>query len=153
MIGLETIFNCTFVTFAAEMTQDKIHTNSIGMGLIKIEPGIFFMGFEEALLSDELVGDEPHRWNGDFDGHPTYQVTISKSFHMGGCQVTNAQYEQFAPEHRELQGKHDFSKGDEDAVVFVSWHEAIRFFANGCLRKKDCLIGCQQKWSGNMLVD
>ena len=72
------------------MTQDKIHTNSIGMGRIKIEPGIFFMGFEEALLSDELVGDEPHRRNGDFDEHPTRRVTISKFFHKGGSQVTNA---------------------------------------------------------------
>jgi len=127
MIGLEAIFNYAFVTFAAEMPQDKIHTNSIEMELIKTEPGIFFMGFEETLLSDELVGDEPHRRNRDFDEHPKHQVTINKSFHMGDCQVTNAQYEQFAPEHRELRGKRGFSKEDDEAAVFVSWHEAIRF--------------------------
>jgi len=127
MIGLETIFNCTFVTFAAEIPQDKIHTNPIGMELIKIELGIFFMGFEETLLPDELVEDEPHRRNGDFDEHPTHQITISKSFHMGGYQVTNALFYQGDGDHRELQGKRGFSKEDDEAVVCVSWHGAICF--------------------------
>jgi len=46
---------------------------------------------------------------------------------MGACEATNAQYEQFAPEHRELRGKLGFSKEDDEAVVFVSWDEAVAF--------------------------
>jgi hypothetical protein len=46
---------------------------------------------------------------------------------MGVTEVTNAQLEQFAPEHRELRGKRGFSSGDDEAAIFVSWHEAAAF--------------------------
>ena len=46
---------------------------------------------------------------------------------MGIYEVTNAQYEQFDPEHRKLRGELGFSQDDDEAVVFVSWHDAMRF--------------------------
>ncbi len=46
---------------------------------------------------------------------------------MAATEVTNAQYEQFDPEHRELRGKLGFSKQDDEAVVFVRWHDAVKF--------------------------
>ena len=46
---------------------------------------------------------------------------------MAVAEVTNAQYERFDPEHRELRGKLGLSKMDDEAVVFVSWHEAVKF--------------------------
>ena len=46
---------------------------------------------------------------------------------MGVTEVTNAQFEQFDPKHRALRGKMGFSKDDDEAVVFVSWHDAVRF--------------------------
>jgi len=46
---------------------------------------------------------------------------------MGTTEITNAQFEQFAPEHRQLRGKLGFSKDDDEAVVFVSWVEAVAF--------------------------
>ncbi len=64
---------------------------------------------------------------GDWDERPAHKVTITKSFGMGLTEVTNAQYEQFDPKHRELRGKLGFSTEDDEAVVFVSWHEAIEF--------------------------
>ena len=46
---------------------------------------------------------------------------------MGAFEVTNAQYEQFDPAHRSLRGKLEFSKEDNEAVVFVSWRDANHF--------------------------
>ena len=46
---------------------------------------------------------------------------------MAATEVTNAQFEQFAPEHRQIRGKLGFSKDDDEAVVFVSWVEAVAF--------------------------
>jgi formylglycine-generating enzyme len=46
---------------------------------------------------------------------------------LGAFEVTNAQYERFDPNHRKLRGKLVFSMGDDEAVVFVTWHDANRF--------------------------
>lgn len=87
-------------------------TNSIGMRLVRIDSGSFMMGQEE---------------EGDWDERPTHRVAISRPFWMGATEVTNAQYERFDPEHRRLRGKLGFSNRDDEAVVFVSWHDAERF--------------------------
>jgi len=86
--------------------------NSIGMEFVRVEPGDFSMGQEQG---------------GDWDERPVHKVTISRPFYMAVTEVTNAQYEQFDPEHRKLRGKLGFSKDDDEAVVFVSWHEAAKF--------------------------
>jgi len=117
---------CLQLAFAAEMPRDKTHTNSIGMKLIRIEPGSFEMGVGKSPLP-KLIAGMPHRREGDVDEKPVHRVTIGKSFYMGACEVTNAQYEQLDPEHRRLRGKLGYSKADDEAVVFVSWHDAVRF--------------------------
>jgi formylglycine-generating enzyme required for sulfatase activity len=86
-------------------------TNSIGMKLVRIEPGMFAMGSER----------------GDYDERPVHRVTLTGAFWMGATEVTNAQYERFDPAHRKLRGKLGFSQADDEAVVFVSWHEAVAF--------------------------
>ncbi len=86
--------------------------NSIGMKFIRIEASSFLMGQKEG---------------GDWDERPVHKVTIGKPFWMAVTEVTNAQYEQFDPEHRELRGKLGFSSQDDEAVVFVSWNEAAKF--------------------------
>ncbi len=86
--------------------------NSIGMKLVRIEPGSFVMGQVEG---------------GDWDERPVHKVTITKSFFISATEVTNAQYEKFDPEHRKLRGKLGFSKLDDEAVVFVSWHDTVGF--------------------------
>jgi len=126
MFSIEFVYKCALTIFAAEMPQVEEYTNSIGMRLTRIEPGTFSMGVGKTPLSDE-VADKPHFHNGDFDERPTHKVKITKPFYMGVYEVTNAQYEQFDPEHRKLRGKLGFSKDAEEAVVFVSWHDAMRF--------------------------
>ena len=103
------------------------YSNYLGMKLTKIEAGEFYLGFEGNTLPEALIGRETHRQNGDFDEHPAHKVKISQSFHISICQVTNAQYEQFDPEHRKLRGKRGFSTEDDEAVIFVSWYDAVQF--------------------------
>jgi formylglycine-generating enzyme required for sulfatase activity len=86
--------------------------NSIGIKFVRIEPGAFLMGQNEG---------------GDWDERPVHKVTIRNPFHIAVTEVTNAQYEQFDPVHRQLRGKLGLSKNDDEAVVFVSWREAVKF--------------------------
>jgi len=126
MVNIEIVYRCALAVFAADMPQGKEYTNSIGMQLLRIEPGTFSMGFGKTPLPDEVVG-KPHRLNGDFDERPAHKVKITKPLYMGVYEVTNAQYEQFDPKHRKLRGKLGLSKDDDEAVVFVSWHDAALF--------------------------
>ncbi|QJW89271.1 SUMF1/EgtB/PvdO family nonheme iron enzyme [Spirosoma taeanense] len=87
--------------------------NSVGMRLIDIPVGSFYMGSER----DGEDGDE----------QPVHRVSITKPFRMAATEVTNAQYEAFDPAHRSLRGKRGFSTADDEAVVFVSYPEAVAF--------------------------
>ena len=80
---------------------------------VEIPAGTFYMGGTGA-------GE-------NYDEAPMHRVTITRPFRMGVTEVTNAQYEQFRPEHRKLRGKRGFSSGDDEAVVFVSYDDAVAF--------------------------
>ena len=64
-------------------------------------------------------------------------MTLTTPFYIGIFQVTNAQYEEFQSTHSELRGLPNmgsqaspyigFSQDDDEAVVFVDWHDAVRF--------------------------
>jgi formylglycine-generating enzyme required for sulfatase activity len=112
---------------AAQMPKEKSYTNSIGMKLLRIEAGKFEMGFGDNALPDELVTKKSHFATGDFDEQPTHRVRITKPFYMAACEVTNAQYEQFDTPHKEQRGRSGYSKADDEAVVFVNWHDAVAF--------------------------
>ncbi len=87
--------------------------NSLGMQLTPIPAGSFHMG--------------SHGQGELYDEFPIHPVTITKPFLMGATEVTNAQYEQFDPSHKELRGKYGLSKGDDEAVIFVDYYEAEAF--------------------------
>jgi len=106
--------------------QPREMTNSAGMKLVRIDAGEFTMGSDGSPLPAALA-TKPHFKNGDFDEQPAHRVRVSRPFWIGAYEVTNAQYEQFDPKHRELRGKRGFSKNDDEAVVFVSWREAVAF--------------------------
>jgi len=112
---------------AAEQPSSPAHTNSLGMELVRIEPGTFTMGISGPQLPDALREGKRHFRYGDYDERPRHAVTISRPLYMGQFEVTNAQYEQFDPSHRERRGELGFSKGDHEAVVFVTWHDAVAF--------------------------
>lgn len=91
--------------------EAKTYVNTLGMIFKRIEAGSFRMGSD----------------NGDPDEQPVHSVQISRPFQLSAYEVTNVIYEQFDPGHRKLRGKLGFSKDDEEAVIFVSWHEAQAF--------------------------
>ena len=112
---------------SVQLPQESTYTNSLEMNLVRIEPGTFQMGCETPELPDHLLEGGSHRLCGDFDEHPVHQVTLTQPFYMGVHQVTNAQYEAFDPNHRTLRGNLEFSKDDDEAIVFITWHEAVSF--------------------------
>lgn len=99
------------VTFCLPVYSQEVSKSFIPM--VQIPSGSFYMG------SDGL--DE------DFDEAPIHQVIVSRSFRMGVTEITNAQYELFRPEHRELRGKNGVSREDDEAVVNVSYFDAVAF--------------------------
>jgi len=96
----------------------KEFSNTIGMDLVLIEPGTFEMGSND----------------GDFDEKPVHEVTISQAFYMGKYEVTNAQYEQFDPNHGNVD-HFGFDHEDNAAVIFVTWNDANAFCQWLCERE------------------
>ncbi len=88
--------------------QPKEITNSIGMKLVLIHPGVFTMGSPEG---------EEGRKNNEIQ----HEVTISKSFFLGAFEVTQEQYEK-------VMGNNPSSfRGAMNPVETVSWDDAFSF--------------------------
>lgn len=119
-------------------------TNSLGMTLGRIEPGLFRMGNDGEVDYRGLPkpggkmfgyrkkgeGDPPLAQNPlEWDESPAHIVRVSGAFYLAATPVTNAQYEEFRPAHRALRGRQGFSKQDDEAVIFVSWNDAVAFCA------------------------
>jgi formylglycine-generating enzyme len=107
------------------MLDGMQYTNSLGMDFLRVEAGTFLMGNDRS-LDDEIVRLGFWRY-GDPDEQPVHIAHITTPYHVGTTVVTNAQYEMFDPSHRELRGKQGFSSEDDEAVVFVSWNDAVGF--------------------------
>ncbi len=104
-------FNLAWLRQPAERgLPGRTFINSVGMEMIRVEPGTFLMGSEEV-----------------YKEKPIHRVHITKPFHMAATQVTNAQYEQYDLGHKALRGKYGLSKENDEAVLFVSWHDAVGF--------------------------
>jgi formylglycine-generating enzyme required for sulfatase activity len=95
----------------ATPTEHTYTILSLGLDMVRIETGTFQMGCTD----------------GDLDERPVHPVTITRPYWMGATPITNAQYEQYDPAHRALRGKRGLSHGDDEAVVYVSWHEAVAY--------------------------
>jgi formylglycine-generating enzyme required for sulfatase activity len=89
-------------------------TNSIQLSLVPIQAGTFQMGEHD---NDEQEWDE----------RPLHEVTLSQSFLMSNTPITNRQYEEFDPTHRKFRGIKGLSNDDDEAVICVTWHDAVRF--------------------------
>ena len=102
---------CTFNLNAQKTSVSPQQTGVIP--LVEIPAGTFYMG-------SDGKGE-------DYDEAPVHKVVISHPFRMGRTEVTNAQYELFRPEHRKSRGKNNVSGKDDDAVVNVSYQDAVDF--------------------------
>lgn len=66
-------------------------------------------------------------WGHDYDEAPVHKVTFSEGFRMSITEITNAQFEEFMPEHKKLRDKDGFSAEDDEAVVNVSYTDASAY--------------------------
>ncbi len=98
----------------AEITY---HINSIGMKLVRIEPGTFHMGLTDAQM---------RRLHSNLGlGH---QVTLTRPYFTGAFEVTNAEFEKFQPDHVKHRSKYQRGQaGDDHPVEPVTWREAQEF--------------------------
>lgn len=72
-----------------------------------------------------IMGNSGEGYN--YDEAPAHKVTLS-AFRISACEITNAQFEEFFPDHKELRGKEfGISTGDNEAVCYVSWHDAYDY--------------------------
>ena len=99
------------------------------MGMVGICPGF---AFAQSLIETVEIPAGTFYMGSVGDGENFYQetvhrVTITQAFRMGKTEITNAQFEQFRPEHRALRGKNGVSTGDDEAVVNVTYQDAVDF--------------------------
>lgn len=101
--------------------------------MVEIPAGSFYMGSNG---TDE-----------DYDESPVHKVVINQPFRMGITEITNAQYETFRPEHRMVRGKNGLSTEDDDAVIYVSYNDAVAF-CNWLSRKegKNYRLPTEAEW-------
>jgi sulfatase modifying factor 1 len=93
------------------------HVNSIGMKLVRLSPGMFWMG---------LTPGQMQRLR--FKSETGHQVTLTKPYFMGAMEVTNKQFEMFDPEHvRRRPVYQQGQSGDLHPVEPVTWREAQLF--------------------------
>jgi formylglycine-generating enzyme required for sulfatase activity len=115
------LFTAVLLAPAAALHADEAISNSIGMKLVRIEPGSFTMG-QDGPATDYHMKKHPAEFDrADWDESPAHRVTISRPFSIGATEVTLAQYRQFRPKHHGTRGAVD------DAVTGVSWHDAVAF--------------------------
>ena len=108
------VFYCCLLVLTGFKTIAQ-QTNSTGIQLVDVPAGTFNMGSS--------------RGGEDADESPVHAVTITRGFKMSATEITNRQYEAFDPAHSKLRGKNGFSLQDDEAVVFVSYDEALAFCA------------------------
>ncbi len=102
--------------------EPKTFTNSIGMKMIRIEPGSFVMGVEGKPLP-KGVALRPYLKNGDFDESPRHKVTISKPFYISETEITVEQYKKFKSSWPGFKAKMDY----DPYACGISWHDAVEF--------------------------
>jgi formylglycine-generating enzyme required for sulfatase activity len=115
-----------------------------GVEFVEVSPGYFRMGShftcEEggtwgricALLGVSGGRQPRHEWNiwrgeGGPGECPLAWVEFEHGFWIAKTEVTNAQYERFDPTHRRIGRMEKDRPGDRDAVVHVSWENAVRY--------------------------
>ena len=96
-------------------------SNSLGMKLVRIEPGSFMMGQEGPAADYKMAKHPTDDSSADFVEKPVHRVSITSPFLIGTTEVTLGQYRQFKPKHAGGRG------ADDEAVTGVSWNDAVAF--------------------------
>src|SRR5438128_809467 len=110
-----TLFTALLLTPPGSLhaAEPKEITNSIGMKLVRIEPGSFRMGQDSPRADYSTMRHGEKCDDADWDERPVHRVTISAAMHMAATEVTVAQYRQFKPDMKA-------TGADDEAVTEVS---------------------------------
>ena len=97
---------CALVLLFSCMRQphDAGFTNSLGIKMVRIEPGVFQMGDE----------------NGQWDEQPVHQVKISHPFLISETEITVEQFRKFRPDFTGQPSVAPYASG-------ISWHDAAAY--------------------------
>ncbi|HUI06650.1 MAG TPA: formylglycine-generating enzyme family protein [Verrucomicrobiae bacterium] len=99
------------------------YVNSIGMKLVRIEPGTFMMGLPKKLA--RRVGPA-HPVGGPM--YTQHRVTLTKPYCIGAFEVTNKQFDMFDTGHKHRRPFYQQGPaGDQQPVEPVHWQEAQLF--------------------------
>ncbi len=98
----------------ARTVPERYREPVTGMAFVPLPAGCFLMG----------TGPAPGR--SDPDEQPVHEVCVGR-FWMGRCEVTNAQYRRFRPDHASGTFRNRTLDGPRQPVVRVSWEAANRF--------------------------
>ncbi len=99
-------------TLAARFISDVFSDDRPSLPFATVEAGQMVMGEDD---------------QGGFDEKPAHTIRISRSFEITSRVITNSEYEQFDPPHRNWRGVTGISKEDDDPAVYVSWNDAVAF--------------------------
>ncbi len=89
-----------------EKQPRQSHINSIGMKMIRINPGSFLMGDQQGV--------------GDWDEQPVHQVSLSQPFYISQTEIFIEQFQKFKPEYMGSDIYAPYATG-------ISWNEANAF--------------------------
>ncbi len=129
-------------------------TNSIGMKLVVIPAGQFYMGSTLQQIDQIRRADPAFRKDWEREEQPQHHVQISRPFLLGACEVTRGQFREFVRNARYVTDAQRDGKGgmgfdaatsefrqdphfnwentgfpqtDDQPVVNVSWNDAVAF--------------------------
>ena len=119
-----------FILPRTALAQDELNQSDAlnSYEFAMIPSGQFIMGAD--LDPRYIAAWEEDGWRSIFiqDEFPAKNVFLTDSFEISRYETTNAQFEKFDPSHNEWRGKfNDISSGDNEAVVYVSWEEAVAY--------------------------
>ncbi len=111
---------------------NNIGNNSAGpgreIGFQKIPSGSFVMGAD---LDPRYIAAGPEeKWRSIFiqNEFPAREIEITRDFEISRYEITNLQYELFDTAHKKWRGNFmGLSTEDDEAVVYVSWQEAVDY--------------------------
>jgi len=111
---------CLVLAASCLGAEPKEISNSLGMRLVRIEPGRFTMGQDGPPADYRTVMHAQRCDQADWDERPAHRVTLTAPLYVAATEVTNAQYRRFQPAANPA-GK------DDEAVLLVTWHDAVAF--------------------------
>ena len=120
-VSLRPAFAALLLAPLAELHAAGPVTNSIGMRLVRIEPGTFMMGQDGPQTDYDMKKHPEESDRADWDEKPVHRVTLTQPFHMSVTEVTLHEFRQFEPDFRKGKGLPD------EAASGISWHKAVEF--------------------------